>query len=234
MSSDQNFETYLLISSKEFLIFSKDKTNNKKLFEKKLIFEEIENEKYFHTLDKFLEENIYKIEKILKNFINKIIVIVDKKNDLIVRTSYKKKNYNNFLSNDDLHHLLRDSKNQIRENYSDWLIAHMMITKYMINNEFYNHLPTNVKSEYICLDINFICFSKDFIKEIESIFNKYHIQVKKFLCGKYIRNSFEEDQTNIFSMCEKIIDGHNENEIFSVPKFQKNKGFFEKFFNFFN
>jgi len=76
--------------------------------------------------------------------------------------------------------------------------------------------------------------SKVFIKEIENIFNKYHIQVKKFLCGKYIRNSFEQDQTNIFSMCEKIIDGHNENEIFSVPKFQKNKGFFEKFFNFFN
>ena len=97
MSSDQNFETFLLISSKEFLIFSKDKINNKKLFEKKLIFEEIENEKYFHTLDKFLEENIYKIEKILKNFINKIIVIVDKKNDLIVGTSYKKKNYNNLL-----------------------------------------------------------------------------------------------------------------------------------------
>ena len=115
------------------------------------------------------------------------------------------------------------SKNQIRENYSDWLIVHMMITKYKINNEFYNHLPTNVKSEYICLDINFICFSKDFIKKIENIFNKYHIQVKLFLCGKYIRNSFEEDQTNIFLMCEKIIDGHNENEIFSVPKFQKNK-----------
>ena len=76
--------------------------------------------------------------------------------------------------------------------------------------------------------------SKDFIKAIEIIFNKYHIQVKQFLCGKYIRNSFEEDQTNIFSMCEKIIDGHNENEIFSIPKFQKNKGFFEKFFNFFN
>ena len=31
MSSDQNFETFLLISSKEFLIFSKDKTNNKKV-----------------------------------------------------------------------------------------------------------------------------------------------------------------------------------------------------------
>ena len=58
MNSDQNFETFLLVSSNEFLIFSKDKTNNRKLFEKKLIFQEIENEKYFHTLDRFLEENI--------------------------------------------------------------------------------------------------------------------------------------------------------------------------------
>ena len=234
MSSDKNFETFLFIGTKEILIFSKDKTNNQKLFENRLILEGVKNEEYFHTLDKFLEKNIFKIEKIIKNFINKIIVIIDKKNDLIIGISLKKKNYDNSLTNDDLNHLLKDSKNQIRENHDNLLIAHMIITKYMINDKFYDYFPTDIKSEYICLDINFICFSKKFIKEIENILNKYHIQAKQFLCGKYIKNSFKEDQTNIFSMCEKIIDGHNENEIYSVPKFQKNRGFFEKFFNFFN
>ena len=104
----------------------------------------------------------------------------------------------------------------------------------MVNNKFHDYVPTNVKSDYICLDINFICFSKDFVKKVENILNKYHIQAKQFLCGKYIRNFCIKDQIDIFSMCEKIINGHNENEIFSVPKFQKNKGVFEKFFNLFN
>ena len=47
MSSDQNFETFLLLSSKEFLIFSKDKTNNKKLFEKKLILKKLKMKSIF-------------------------------------------------------------------------------------------------------------------------------------------------------------------------------------------
>ena len=37
-----------------------------------------------------------------------------------------------------------------------------------------------------------------------------------------------------FLMCQKIIDGHNNNEILLVQKTRKNQGFFEKFFNFFS
>jgi len=41
----------------------------------------------------------------------------------------------------------------------------------------------------------------------------------------------EED---IFKMSMKLIEGFNENEVSIVQKQSNNKGFFEKFFNFFN
>ena len=67
---------------------------------------------------------------------------------------------------------------------------------------------------------------------------KYHIEIKQILSASYIRDYFRNDEKDkkmdIFSMCQKIIDGHNNNEILLVQKTRKNQGFFEKFFNFFS
>ncbi len=234
MNSENNFDTFLLISNKEFAIFTKDKNNNKKLFDNKLIIEETENEKYLDLLDRFLSENIFKIEKILKSFVNNIILIIDNKEDLKIGTSFKKKSYGKILNKDDFNHFLNDSKNQIKANYDNWFIAHMVITQYTIKDKKYDYLPTDIKSEYICLDIDFICFSREYLKKLENILNKYHIKINKFVSANYVKNCFKDGEINIFSMCEKIVDGYNENEIFLVPKYKKNEGFFEKFFNFFS
>jgi len=234
MNSKNNFETFLSISNKEFLIYAKEKDSNRKLFDNKFKITETENDKYLELLDKFLDENIFKIEKILKSFVNNIIVIIDNQEDLSIGISFKKKNYGKFLNKDDLSHLLNDSKNQIKENYDNWFIAHMIITQYILNDKKYDYLPTDVTSESICLDVGFICFSREYLKKLENILNKYHIKIKQFVNANYLKNCFKNDEINIFSMCEKIINGYNENEIFLVPKYRKNKGFFEKFFNFFS
>ena len=46
-------------------------------------------------------------------------------------------------------------------------------------------------------------------------------------------NSFKNsDQDNLFNISEKLINGSNQNEILFINKTAKNKGFFEKFFDF--
>ena len=97
MNSENNFETFLSISNKEFLIFTKEKNNDKKLFENKLLFEETENGKYLILLDKFVDENIFRIEKIIKGFVNNIIIIIDCFEELTIGTSFKKKVMKNLL-----------------------------------------------------------------------------------------------------------------------------------------
>ena len=49
-----------------------------------------------------------------------------------------------------------------------------------------------------------------------------------------IKNFLDNKDQDIFRMSMKIIDGFNENEVSIVPKNTNNKGFFVRFFNFFN
>jgi hypothetical protein len=54
------------------------------------------------------------------------------------------------------------------------------------------------------------------------------------MCGNYIRNFTDEDNDKISITAYKLQNGLNKNEVIFVPKSQKNKGFFEKFFQLFN
>ena len=73
MIENSDFETFLYISKNKYRIFVYDKNNLKNLY-----YEEIEsdNEIELNILSKFLDDNIYKIEKIIKNFIINIILII--------------------------------------------------------------------------------------------------------------------------------------------------------------
>ncbi len=76
MNDNLDYEAYLFISSKKLTI-SVESELNKKIYEENLIFEnEIKNTD-LSQLDFFLEQNIFKIEKKLKNFLNKITIIFD-------------------------------------------------------------------------------------------------------------------------------------------------------------
>ena len=84
------------------------------------------------------------------------------------------------------------------------------------------------------LDLKLICISDDLIKDLERILKKYHISLNRVLDASYIQEFFSSDDEIFFEMAKKIIDGYNQNEIVLLDKTDKNQGFFEKFFNFFN
>ena len=76
MDNDQNFETYLFISPKKFLISVKKKSNFKEVYTNEKNFENNSNLNLL-SLDNFLNENIFKIEKLLSSFIKNIFIIID-------------------------------------------------------------------------------------------------------------------------------------------------------------
>ena len=63
---------------------------------------------------------------------------------------------------------------------------------------------------------------------------KYQISVRRILCAKYIEDYSKKEKIDFFTTMGKIIDGYNKNEVKLVDKISKNKGFFEKFFDFFS
>ena len=88
MIENSDFETFLYISKSKYQIFVYDKNNLKNLYSEEIGYsEEIE----LNTLSKFLDDNIYKIEKKIKNFIRNIILIVEDDKILEIGISLKKK-----------------------------------------------------------------------------------------------------------------------------------------------
>ena len=88
MIENSDFETFLYISKSKYQIFVYDKNNLKNLYNEEV---ESSDEIELNILSKFLDDNIYKIEKMIKNFIRNIILIVEGDKVSSIGISLKKK-----------------------------------------------------------------------------------------------------------------------------------------------
>ena len=74
MNKILEFETYLSISQTKFGIYLFDTKNKNNLYEKEIIFEKINFINYSH-LKQFLDDNVFRIEKLVGKFIENIFLI---------------------------------------------------------------------------------------------------------------------------------------------------------------
>ena len=234
MSVNTNFETCLFLSSHKLAIGAYEKQSQKKFF-----YNEILNNNNFiqpshELLNHFLEKNIFDIEKGLKNFVENVYLIIESDKFLTINISIKKKNYSDKITRDKLIHLLNEAKISCKKTIADNRITHMVIDNYLIDGENYSLFPNDLKCDSFSLDLRFICLGNDYIQNLENVLKKYQISIKHILNADYVKSIENENQGDILKMSLKIIDGYNENEVLIIPKLIKNKGFFERFFNFFS
>ena len=222
MDNKEIFKTYLFISPKKLEIAVKKNYEIKIYHNDKNLVDKTTVEDNLNLLDEFLNENIFKIEKKFRFFVEDIYLIIEDKKFLTIEFSLKKENDNNILSQESLSYLLKDAKNQINENYEDRMIIHMIISNYLINDKSYKQLPKNLECDQYCLSLNFFCISKNYVKSLENIFKKYQIKIFQIISAKYLKDYFKDDQNDVFTHSEKILEGCNENEILLIPKITKN------------
>ena len=233
MDEFSNYETYLYISPSKFII-TVNTGLSKTIYYEELAVKDQSDNKNFEKLDQFLNHNIFKIEKKLKSFVEKIDIILDLDIFFPVEISIKNNNYEDYINLKNLNYLLYEAKEVCKKTIDHKKIIHMIISNYQIDNKIYSSLPDNIKCSSYSLDLKLICISNSLIREIEIILKKYHISLNQLLSGSYIKNFFLNDERDIFLMAKKMIDGHNPNEVILKDKSKKNQGFFEKFFNFFS
>jgi hypothetical protein len=228
MIEDTDFEIFLYISKKKYQIFVYDKYHLKNLYN-----EEIKNidEIELNTLSKFLDENIYKIEKKIKKFIRNIILIIEDEKVLDVGISLKKKNYEKNIDQKHLENCLVEVKDIFRENYQDLMIMHMII----VEQESYISINnTNNDDDYLFLEVNFISIPYHFTYNFDKLLENHQIKIKRYMSDGYIKSFFDKESMELFVMANKLNDGLNKNEVQLVSKDIENKGFFEKFFQLFS
>ena len=234
MTEDLNFETYLLISPDEFAIYFFDLRNNKNLYKKTLKSLEKTNNIDLRLLNKFLEDNIFKIEKLNNTFIKNVFLIINDKKINNLSIGIKKKNYQEIISKKLLENTLIETKELFKENYFDKEIMHIKINNYLINEDYHSSFKENIKGDFFCLEIEFIYISSDYILEIEKILEKFQIKVTQCLDKNYIESFFKNENIELSQMAFRVQNGWNVNEVKLVPKNNKKLGIFEKFFQLFS
>ena len=233
MKNNLNFETYLFISQKKFTI-SVFAVTHEKIYQNEFVFENEKIEIDFEKLDRFLDKNIFKIEKLLQNFVNHIVVILELDNFFPVELSIKKNDYKDTIVSNNIKYLLSKAKDCIQQSLDKESIIHILINNYNIDGNDYSYLPQETKGNCFSIDLKFICLSNKLMESIEKILRKYHISLNQVVSSKYVKSFLTENENDIFILTKKILDGYNQNEVKLIAKTQKNHGFFEKFFNFFN
>ena len=219
MIENSDFETFLYISKNKYQIFVYDKINLKNLYDEEI---KNDNEIELNLLSKFLDDNIYKIEKMIKNFIRNIILIIEDDKVLDIGISLKKKNYEKNIDQKQLEKSLVEIKNIFRENYLNETIMHMIV----VNNKN--------NDDYLFLEVNFISISNNFTYYFDKVLENHQIKISRYMSCRYIKSYINEDSTELFTMANKLNNGFNKNEVQLISKNVENIGFFEKFFQLFS
>lgn len=234
MNDVLDFETYLIISHKKFEIHLLDIKNFKNLYKKEFSYETGLEKIDLNFLSEFLEMNIFRIEKVARNFVNNINVVIENSSTLNFDLSLKKKNYSGNITNSFLENTLSDAKDLFQESYSHYKLMHMLINRYIIDGISYSSLKDKINSDEIFLEIKFISISNSIIFEIENILKRYQIQVNNYLDKAYIKDFYEDEKIDISHKAHKLLNGSNINEVRIISKTSQKQGFFEKFFQLFS
>ncbi len=234
MTSDIQFETFLLVSPKKFSILVIRESDLQKVYYKEIELSNNLNEINFNELNNFLDENIFKIEKILKSFIKNTFLIIDCNDFFHIDISIKKNNFGNNITNENLTYILNEAKDSCKKTLEKKKIVHLIIENYIIDEKQFSHLPKKLQCRNLSLDLKFICIPIDLTKSLEQMLKKYQISLKRIVSMNYIKKFVNEEKSDVYNLSKKIVQGTFENEVLLVNKNTKNHGFFERFFNFFS
>ena len=232
MIEEADFETFLYLSRNQCVIFVENKRTFKSLYKEEI---KITDEMYpddLNKLSKFLDRNIYKIEKLVGNFMKDITLIIENDKILNVDIGIKKKDHTQFLNQDYLKNDLIEVKDLFKASYQNQVIMHMLIINYDEdgNKNFSNDFDEN----NLYTVVKFISISNSLTFILDKLLEKHQIQINQYMSGEYIKNFIGEDLGELSMMASKLKNGFNKNEVTLISKNIENKGFFEKFFQLFS
>ncbi|MFL2897265.1 MAG: hypothetical protein ACJZ35_02605 [Candidatus Pelagibacter sp.] len=233
MKNNSNNKTFLFINLKKFQIIVLDDLNEV-IFKKELLLKPSSEKFDFVLFDDFINQNIFKIEKELNEFIKFIFIIIDHNDIFSVNLSIKNKINDVPLNTNLINNLLVEAKSCCRETLEKLDVMHMKIDQFYVDNDIYKTFPDNIRYKDLSVDLSFICIPKNFLQNLEKVLKKYQISIVKILSYQYLNSFIDISGNEPGLVSKKILTGFNENEVIFTSKVLRNQSFFEKFFNFFN
>ena len=235
--SEKKFDIYFEFNHSQLNLAVFNKTNNKLEYYREQIYESYfknYRELNFRELGKLIEENIIKIEKSTKEYIRDIYLIVQTPQSISLKLSVTKNNEGNKITKEDAMYLVQDAKQQILKTNKEFGILHIIVENYVLDDIQHKLLPIDQNCNKFSIDVKFICFPKDLLKNFENLFLKQQIFINRFICFNYIKTfNLVDNKKSICELGKDLVSGTNKQEVVLIPKKLKKKGFFEKLFHFF-
>ena len=234
MSDYLSFATYLVISPNKYEIYLIDLKSLKNLYKQEFLLKNYTTKINLNYLNNFLEENIFNIEKSIKQFIKNIFLIIDCDDVNNIEIGIRKKNYEKNINKKQIENAVKEIQDLLIDNNKNLQIMHIIIKNLLIDGNYYSNYVDGKNYDNVCIELKFITVKNKLILEIDKILEKYQIKILRCLDGNYIKSFSEQKNSKFIQMAHKIQLGKNNNEVAIVAKNRKKLAFFEKFFQLFS
>ena len=235
--SKKNFDIYLEFNYLKLNLAAFNKLNSQIEYYKEQSYKPYINsdqELNFNELQKLVEKNIIEMEKSIDEFVKDIYLIIETPQTMSIQLSVIKNNEGKNITKQDALYLIQDAKQQILKSHLDIRILHIIVENYIFDDVEYKFLPLEKNCKKFSIDVKFVCFPKNLLKNFEQLFLKQQIFINQFICLNYVKTfNSEYNEKNICELAKDIVNGVNKQEVVSIPKIIKKTGFFEKLFHFF-
>tara|TARA_B100001093_G_scaffold203907_1_gene195957 strand:+ start:569 stop:1279 length:711 start_codon:yes stop_codon:yes gene_type:complete len=232
----KNSDIYLSLNSKNLSIAAFDfiKGDNIYFKEYNCYTNFSKNTFNIEELEKNIESYIFDLEKNTNSFLNDLHLMIDSPDSMDISLSLMQNNEGREIQKEDVKYLIQYARQQILSSNKDVSIAHIIVEKYIIDDDDFDTFPNNLACKKFSIDVKFICFPKFLIKRLEELFSKNQILLNRIICTQYvkaIKNGFFDQ--NICERGRKLVLGANKQEVLIIPKSIEKKGFFERLFHLF-
>ena len=234
MTNSESQTYYLAIVGHELHInYFNSEDDNYNYQKKYLMPDTLDDNLNLTILTKFILEKVKDFEKDVGNFIEKINVITDAKNDQF-SVSLKNKYNSNRIKETDVVRLINDARQLITRNNKNCFILHILVDKYIIDDKEYFEFPENLDYKEFIIDVSFITVQNLIVKTLNRVLKNCNIEVKKIISHQYSRRFANNDDTSPCIAGKKVVEGINTSEVIIQNVHTKRRGLFEKMFNFFS
>ena len=225
--SEKNYDIYLDLGSSKIRVTAFDKQEKNQIFflEKDCLTCLKLNQLNLLETDHIIEETVFEIEKKTGEYLSNINLMIDTSDAFSIILSVSKKNEKKIITKQDVQYLIQDAKQQILSGHSDKSIIHIIINNYKVDDIDYESLPLNIEGKKFSIDVVFICFPKEIIKNLEKLFSKHQISIDQFICSSYAKSFNYKKHFNEFNQIAFLDIGYEKT---SVIFYEKEK---LKFFN---
>ena len=217
--SDKSFNLYLEIKSSNFIFYiqENDAQNNFKINYKLDVpaigLEDnkiINFEKVFETIKK----NIYLAEQSQKCTFKEIVLILNNFNASFVNISGFKRLNGSQILRENITYILNMLKFDLDKTELKKTILHIFNSRFLLDNKKIENPPIGLFGDFYSHELSFSLIAKNDFKNLQNLFKKCNLRVKRILLNSYVKGAFISNQNTDLDTFYFLEIGSDDSRIF--------------------